>query len=147
MMGDTVINLDSPEDRSRVIFSREVIDKKLWTSTFNLGYEDRGNARRKKRPKKMSTLILSSQIARQTRLLFRTRVKQCDSCKGLGHFFALKKDGTVGKQRRVCKSCIGKGVVYIKTRNIYEWRENVRSSESGEGFKPQFFSEKGVCEH
>lgn len=38
-------------------------------------------------------------------------------------------------------------IVYIKAREIYEWRENVRSSESGEGFKPQFFSEKGVCEH
>ena len=38
-------------------------------------------------------------------------------------------------------------VVYIKTRNIYEWRENVRGSESGEGFRPQFFSEKGLCKH
>ena len=38
-------------------------------------------------------------------------------------------------------------VVYVKTRNIYEWRENVRGSESGEGFRPQFFSEKGLCKH
>ena len=38
-------------------------------------------------------------------------------------------------------------VVYIKARNIYEWRENVRGSESGEGFRPQFFSEKGLCKH
>ena len=38
-------------------------------------------------------------------------------------------------------------VVYVKTRNIYEWRENVRSSESGEGFRPQFFSEEGLCKH
>ena len=38
-MGDTPINLDSPEDRSKVLYSREVTDKKLWASTFNLGYE------------------------------------------------------------------------------------------------------------
>ena len=45
-MGDTEINLDSSVDRSRVIFSREVIDKKKWALTFNLGYEDRGNSRK-----------------------------------------------------------------------------------------------------
>ena len=44
VMGDTEINLDSSEDRSRVIFSREVLDKKRWAMIFNLGYEDRGNA-------------------------------------------------------------------------------------------------------
>ena len=129
VMGDTVINLDSPEDRSKVIFSREVIDKKLWASTFNLGYEDRGNARRKKRAKKMSVAVLSSHVARQTRLLFKTRVNRCDSCNGLGHFFALKKDGTVGKQRRICKSCTGKGVVYLKTRDFAGFRMPIGSTE------------------
>lgn len=32
-------------------------------------------------------------------------------------------------------------VVYIKSNDVFEWRQNVRSSEGGEGFAPQFFSE------
>ena len=36
-------------------------------------------------------------------------------------------------------------VVYIKSSDVYEWRDNVRSSESGEGFRPQFFSKKSLC--
>ena len=35
-------------------------------------------------------------------------------------------------------------VVYIKSNDIHEWRENVRSGESDDGFKPRFFSEKGL---
>ena len=51
-MGDTPINLDSPEDRSKVLYSRAVTDKKLWASTFNLGYEQYGSTKRKKRVRK-----------------------------------------------------------------------------------------------
>ena len=78
VMGDTEINLDSSEDRSRVIFSREVLDKKRWAMIFNLGYEDRGNSRRKKRPKRMTPAVLSQNIARQTRLLYKTKIESCN---------------------------------------------------------------------
>ena len=93
VMGDTEINLDSSEDRSRVIFSREALDKKRWAMIFNLGYEDRGNSRRKKRPKRMTPAVLSQNIARQTRLLYKTKMESCNKCGGSGHFYALKKDG------------------------------------------------------
>ena len=115
-MGDTEINLDSSEDRSRVIFSREVLDKKRWAMIFNLGYEDRGNSRRKKRPKRMTPAVLSQNIARQTRLLYKTKMESCNKCGGSGYFYALKKDGTMGKQRRLCKACRGKGVVFIRQK-------------------------------
>ncbi len=49
LMGDTPINLDSPDDRSMLFFSMKVIDKKLWAKEFNIGYEVRGNTRKQKR--------------------------------------------------------------------------------------------------
>ena len=40
-MGDTPINLDSPEDRSVLFYSMKVTDKKMWAKRFNIGYEER----------------------------------------------------------------------------------------------------------
>ena len=50
-MGDTPINLDSPEDRSMLFYSRKVTDKKQWASLFNIGttVNERGSRRQKKR--------------------------------------------------------------------------------------------------
>ena len=42
-MGDTPVNLSSPDDRSVLLYSRKVKDKPLWSMTFNLGQEMRGN--------------------------------------------------------------------------------------------------------
>ena len=144
VMGDTEINLDSSEDRSRVIFSREVLDKKRWAMTFNLGYEDRGNARRKKRPKRMTPAVLSQNVARQTRLLYKTKVESCNKCGGSGHFYAMKKDGTIGKQRRICKACRGKGVVYIRQKEIAGFKMNINSVDdiTVHGFK----TDKGMID-
>ena len=41
-MGDTPINLASPDDRSVLLYSRRVVDKKEWSRIFNLGHEMRG---------------------------------------------------------------------------------------------------------
>ena len=144
VMGDTEINLDSSEDRSRVIFSREVLDKKRWAMTFNLGYEDRGNTRRKKRPKRMTPAVLSQNVARQTRLLYKTKVESCNKCGGSGHFYAMKKDGTIGKQRRICKACRGKGVVYIRQKEIAGFKMNINSVDdiTVHGFK----TDKGMID-
>jgi DNA polymerase I-like protein with 3'-5' exonuclease and polymerase domains len=37
-MGDTPINLASPDDRSMLLYSRKVKDKSLWSQVFNLGH-------------------------------------------------------------------------------------------------------------
>ena len=144
VMGDTEINLDSSEDRSRVIFSREVLDKKRWAMTFNLGYEDRGNTRRKKRPKRMTPAVLSQNVARQTRLLYKTKVESCNKCGGSGYFYAMKKDGTIGKQKRICKACRGKGVVYIRQKEIAGFKMNINSVDdiTVHGFK----TDKGMID-
>ena len=38
-MGDTPINLDSPEDRSILFYSMRIVDKKVWATRFNIGFE------------------------------------------------------------------------------------------------------------
>ena len=35
VMGDTPINLDSPDDRSKLLYSREVNNKQVWKAIFN----------------------------------------------------------------------------------------------------------------
>ena len=42
-MGDTPINPSSPDDRSVLLYSRKVRDKRTWSNIFNLGHEMRGS--------------------------------------------------------------------------------------------------------
>ena len=127
LMGDTPINLDSPEDRSKIIFSRAVLDKKQWARYFNLGYEVRGNTRKKRRAKTMSTQAFQQSMVRLTKPLFKTRMQRCTACGGIGYQYALKRDGTVGKQKRICKVCNKKGVIYRQTRDFAGLGMNPRS--------------------
>src|SRR6056300_2101311 len=47
-MGDTPINLSSPDDRSVLLYSRKVKDKTSWSRIFNLGHEMRGSTMKPK---------------------------------------------------------------------------------------------------
>src|SRR6056300_1288735 len=40
-MGDAPVNLDSPDDRSKLFYSCRVHDKSRWAGVFNLGHEIR----------------------------------------------------------------------------------------------------------
>jgi len=117
-MGDTPINLDSPEDRSKVLYSRGVTDKKYWASTFNLGYEQYGSTKRKKRVRKHSKDDFIKKVRTYTKVLPHTESHQCGSCRGRGYFNPLKKDGTVGKAKRICKTCNADGVVFKSTGQV-----------------------------
>ena len=55
-MGDTPINLDSPEDRSILFYSMRIVDKKVWATKFNIGFEMRGNTRKPKRRTEFSDM-------------------------------------------------------------------------------------------
>ena len=61
-MGDTPINLDSPDDRSILLYSRKVTDKKEWKEKFNIGTEQRGHTKRQKRKTNMSPAIFSATV-------------------------------------------------------------------------------------
>ena len=111
-MGDTPINLDSPDDRSKLFYSCEVRDKKRWATLFNLGHEVRGATKKPKRRTRMARGEFKRHVLNETNLLYKTRGRQCLDCAGKGRYTPPRKDGTPGKAIRICKPCGGSGVVY-----------------------------------
>ena len=117
-MGDTPINLDSPDDRSKLFYSCKVKDKSRWAGLFNLGHEIRGAGRKPKRRTRMSRADFKRNVVNETDVLFKTRGSQCTDCGGVGRYTARKKDGTLGKAIRICKPCQGAGVRYTSTGQV-----------------------------
>ena len=117
-MGDTPVNLDSPDDRSMLMYSCRVLDKKEWAVLFNLGHEMRGATRKPKQRRRMSRAEFKGHVLRETDVVYKTLGSQCTSCNGKGRYNPLKKDGTVGKAVRICRTCEGKGVVYQSTGEV-----------------------------
>ena len=117
-MGDTPVNLDSPDDRSMLMYSCKVADKKTWAVIFNLGHEMRGATRKPKQRKRMSRAEFKGYVVRETDVVYKTIGSQCSDCNGKGRYNPLRKDGSVGKAVRICKTCNGKGVVYTSTGEV-----------------------------
>jgi hypothetical protein len=117
-MGDTPVNLASADDRSKLFYSREVLDKNKWKDIFNLGSELRGATRRQKQRPRIAKKEFARYVKDGTRILYKTKARRCMSCMGEGRTKVIKKDGTVGKAVRVCKNCGGKGIVYEDTNEI-----------------------------
>lgn len=117
-MGDTPINLSSPDDRSMLLYSRKVRDKKLWSTVFNLGHEMRGATRKPKQRKRMKQNEFLSSVRGLTDVVYKTVSRHCFDCNGKGRYNPIRKDGTVGKAVRVCKSCEGNGVIYESTGQV-----------------------------
>ena len=117
-MGDTPVNLDSPDDRSMLMYSCKVADKKEWAVLFNLGHEMRGATRKPKMRRRMSRAEFKGYVLRETDVVYKTIGSQCSHCRGKGRYNPLKKDGTVGKAVRICRPCGGKGVVYESTGEV-----------------------------
>ena len=117
-MGDTPVNLDSPDDRSMLMYSCKVTDKKTWASIFNLGHEMRGATKKPKMRKRMSRAEFKGYVIRDTDVVYKTVGSQCSNCNGKGRYNPLKKDGSIGKAVRICRTCSGKGVVYESTNEV-----------------------------
>jgi len=117
-MGDTPISLTSPDDRSMLLYSRKVKNKKNWSSVFNLGMEQRGATMKPKQRTRMKNKDFASAIRHMTDIVYRTVGHQCDGCNGEGRYTPPKKDGSPGKAIRICRRCDGKGVIYVPTNKI-----------------------------
>jgi len=103
LMGDTPINLSSPEQLSTVIYSCKPIDKANWSKCFS---------------KYMKKKDFASVVKENSRLVYKTKAIQCSDCFGRGFTFVRKKDGTIGKGKRLCKVCNKKGILYIPQKRI-----------------------------
>ena len=117
-MGDTPINLASPDDKSVLLYSRKVKDKALWSLTFNLGHEMRGNTIKPKMRTRMRNTDFVRYVRKMTDIVYKTVGKQCEECVGLGRVRLPRKDGSLGKAKRICRKCEGKGVIYLSTGEV-----------------------------
>lgn len=114
LMGDTPVNLGSPQMLSEVIYSRAIRDKEEWKKTFNLG-KDPKTGKDLRRPK-MSETEFHRAIKEGTIPLFKTKAHQCPVCNGTGKIQKLKKDGTPHKNTNNCKNCVTKAYDPIKEK-------------------------------
>ena len=130
LMGDTPINLNSPEQLSQVIFSRKLKDKKTWPDRFD---------------QFMPLGLFRQTVNANTNVVFKTKVRQCKDCSGAGRKRVRKKDGTLGKAVRICQTCGGEGVLYDDTREIAGLKFNAPNPNwvSANGFG----CSKGNLEH
>ena len=136
-MGDTPVNLSSADDRSMLFYSRKVKSKKRWASVFNLGSELRGSTRKPKQRTKYARKEFARIVRDETDILYKTVASQCTACKGQGRSKVIKKDGTVGKAVRICKSCGGDGVLYVSSKEVAGFKIIPRDSfdTAAAGFK------------
>ena len=78
-MGDTPINLNSPEQLSWLIYSRKPKDKQKWCVTFS---------------PHMPIQEYKSEVKTETKILYKTKAKKCSNCGGYGKVRKTRKDGT-----------------------------------------------------
>ena len=103
LMGDTPINLNSPEQLSWVIYGRRVIDKPDWANQIDPYMRDSD----------FRTMIMMG-----TRKLMKTRAEQCPDCSGKGYVHKIKKDGTPFAKPSRCKSCDTTGFLFKDTKDF-----------------------------
>ena len=132
-MGDTKINLSSPEQLSWLIYSMKPKDKKQWAKIFNVGI-DKSTGKNKRRPN-YSRQQFRNLVADNTDVIHRTVAQQCVTCHGKGVIKKIKKDGSPFKNYTKCSECDGDGYVYTAMAKVAGFRQRPRSvydiAESG----------------
>jgi len=102
LMGDTPINLGSPEQMSQVVFSRRMNNKKEWAGIFE----------HTRTPKEFKEAV-----AKNSTIIKRTKAFTCPDCEGTGKTYRIKKDGTKFAKPNKCKACDARGYG-LKETNI-----------------------------
>ena len=134
-MGDTKINLGSPEQLSWLIYSKKPKDKHEWAKIFNTGV-DKFTKKNKKRPK-FSFAQFRTLVANNSEPIYKTIASQCLHCGGKGVIRKIKVDGTPYKKYSKCDECHGEGFVYAKMAKLAGFNQRPRSvyDVSDSGFK------------
>jgi DNA polymerase I-like protein with 3'-5' exonuclease and polymerase domains len=133
LMGDTEVNLSSPEQMSEVVYSCKLTDKNRWKLAMNIGTDERGKPKR--RPY-LSLAEFRQLLGECFKRSFKTKAIQCPSCNGRGHFYKMKKNGEQFKNPTKCSGCDGKGFIYqdLKERAGLNIKPSVALASAG-GFK------------
>ena len=121
LMGDTPVNLNSPEQMSWVIFSRKPKDKAMWTNMFT-PYQNK--------------ITFKSTVAKHSDIIFKTKASQCSPCYGTGRIKKVKKDGTPYINLPRCTKCGGDGYIFSPTNKVAGFKFNAPSVKwvSNNGF-------------
>ena len=130
-MGDTKINLASPEQLSWLIYSKKPKDKDVWAKLFNIGI-DKQTGKNKKKPQ-FSRIRFRELVRNNTEVIHKTSAEQCRSCVGKGVIKKIKVDGTPFKKYSKCSVCDGDGYTYsqlakvagfnLRPRSVYDTAE------------------------
>ena len=110
LMGDTPINLNSPEQLGWVVYGRKVMDKAEWGQKID-PYMDGPD--------------FNNMVQYGTELLYKTKAEQCYTCKGTGQAYKTRKDGSPFSRSHKCKDCDAQGYIFKPT-----------STRAGLRFKP-----------
>ena len=104
-MGDTEINLSSPEQLSWLIYSKKPLDKTNWAKIFNIGV-DKATGKSKRRPQ-LSRNQFRSLVKNNSEPVYKTSASKCLHCDGKGVIKRIKKDGSPYKNYTKCSECDG----------------------------------------
>ena len=103
LMGDTPINLSSPEQMSWVIYSRKPKDKVMWANSFTPYMPDKDYKK---------TIKTNSDI------MYKTKAQRCQTCLGAGKIRKVKKNGIPYANDNICTDCKGNGYHFKPTSSI-----------------------------
>lgn len=112
VMGDTPINLNSGPDMTKVIYSREVIDRDIHKQVWNIGVGYNGKSLP---PPRMNKSEFSKAVRSTTRIVQRTEAICCSVCDGRGIIRKFKVNGEPYKNMSKCVSCSGNGAHFVST--------------------------------
>ena len=124
-MGDTKINLASPEQLSWVIYSKKPKSKETWSKLFNIGI-DKHTGKNKRRPQ-FSRIKFRDLVRSNTEMIHKTTAEQCNSCQGKGVIKKIKVDGTPYKKYTKCAVCNGDGFNYSRLAKVAGFNQRPRS--------------------
>ena len=103
LMGDTPINLNSPEQMSQVIFSKRIKNKGEWAQLFDY----------------TSTVQeYKEAVQANSETIYRTKAYTCPTCEGQGKTYKVKKDGTKYAKPNKCKDCEARGFKLEETSQV-----------------------------
>ncbi len=115
IMGDRPINLNSGQDMTKVIYSREIPDREKHRQTFNIGVDARGKPLR---APKMKNSHFVDAVRKTSRVVHRQIATHCVTCDSIGKIQKVKADGTPWKNLTKCPDCQGQGALYEDTGKV-----------------------------
>ena len=103
LMGDTPINLNSPEQLSWIVYSRKPHSKSAWMTAITPYMKDNE---------------FKDAVKRHFSMIYKTKAMKCTDCDGKGFIFKKKKDGSPFKKSNKCVTCNGVGFEFKPTKEL-----------------------------